>query len=75
METGLEERGKKSAAKPGLHSIGSCFRAIKKKWKEHGNSDLEIANMLILQCVWDGGGGGAGPGEHTSIQNYLGGKN
>jgi hypothetical protein len=69
VETGLKERGKKSAAKPGLHSIGSHFRAIKKKWKKLGNSDLEIANM-ILQHVRDGGG----QGEQTSIQNYFGGK-
>ncbi len=69
METGLKERGKKSVAKPGLHSIGSCFWAIKKKWKELGNSDLEVANM-ILQRVGDGGG----QGEQTLIQNYFGGK-
>ena len=69
VETGLKERGKKSVAKPGLHSIGSCFWAIKKKWKELGNSDLEIANMIV-QCVGDGGG----QGEQTSIHNYFGGK-
>ena len=69
VETGLKERGKKSAAKPGLHSIGSRFWAIKKKWKELGNSDLEIANM-ILQRVGDGGG----QGEQTLIRNYFGGK-
>ncbi len=69
VETGLKERGKKSAAKPGLHSIDSRFWAIKKKWKELGNSDLEIANMIV-QCVGDGGG----QGEQTSIHNYFGGK-
>ncbi len=66
VKTGLKERGKKSAAKPGLHSIGSCFRVIKKKWKELGNSDLEIANM-ILQPVGDG----EGQGEQTSIRKFL----
>jgi hypothetical protein len=45
------------------------FFTIKKKWKELGNSDLEIAK-LILQCVGDGGG----QGEQTSIRNYFGGK-
>jgi hypothetical protein len=69
VETGLKERGKKSAAKPGLHSVGSRFWAINEKWKELGNSDLKIANM-ILQHVGDGGG----QGEQTSIQNYFGGK-
>ncbi len=64
VETGLKERGKKSAAKPGLHSIGSRFWAIKKKWKELGNSDLEIATM-ILQHVGDGGGQGG----QTLIRN------
>jgi hypothetical protein len=54
VETVLKERGKKCSAKAGLHSVGSRFRAIKKKWKELGNSDLEIANM-ILRRVGDGG--------------------
>jgi hypothetical protein len=68
VETGLKERGKKCSAKAGLHSVGSRFRVIKKKWKELGNSDLEIANM-ILRRVGDGGGQ-----EQTSIRNYFGGK-
>jgi hypothetical protein len=68
VETGLKGRGKKCSAKAGLHSVGSRFRAIKKKWKELGNSDLEIANM-ILRRVGDGGGQ-----EQTSIRNYFGGK-
>ncbi len=62
METGLKERGKKSAAKQGLHSIGSRFRVIKKKWKELGNSDLVIANMILRRV---GAGGGL---EEPSIQ-------
>jgi hypothetical protein len=69
VETGLKDRGKKYSAKAGLHSVGSRFRAIKKKWKKLGNSDLEIANM-ILRRVGEMGGGQ----EQTSIQNYFGGK-
>ncbi len=55
VETGQKEREKKSAAKSGLHSIGSHLKAIKKKWRKLGNSDLEIATM-ILSRVGDGGG-------------------
>ena len=54
VETGIKKGGKTCAARPGLHSLGSRFRAIKKKWRELGKSELEIEN-IISRRTGDGG--------------------
>jgi hypothetical protein len=56
-----EKGGKTCAARPGLHSLGSWLRAIKKKWRELGKSELVIEN-IILWCTGNGG-----PGDQNSI--------
>ncbi len=45
-ETSIKLGGKTCAARPGLHSLGSWFRAIKKKRRELGKSEMGIENII-----------------------------
>ena len=51
VQAGLKEAGKKSRARPTIHSIAGRLLDVTKKWKEQGMADLDAENKIHLYAI------------------------
>ena len=51
VQAGLKEAGKKSRARPTIHSIAGRLLDVTKKWKEQGMADLDVENKIHLYAI------------------------